>query len=103
MDASHTRAVAATDHFVPCRTGQVLAHFTFHAEVDPSVLPRILQAFALRNLTPYTVACRQAQGWLRIDLTVFGLERREIDHLTLRLDQIVPVRAVRSWTSEGPA
>ena len=64
------------------------------AEAEPSVLPRALEPFALRNLVPQSVSCRRERGGLRIDVTVAGLATREVEHLTLRLNQIVPVHTV---------
>lgn len=80
---------------------QFQAHFTLQAEVEPSVLPRVLEPFALRNLTPEAVSSRREQGRMRIDVTVRGLDVREVEHLTLRLNQVVPVHTV--FASRLPA
>ena len=70
------------------------AHFTVRAEAEPSVLPRVLEPFVLRNLVPLAVHCRRERAGLRIDVTVAGLEVREVEHLTRRLNQLVPVLTV---------
>ena len=80
------RAVLSTETY--------LGRFTLRAEIEPSVLPRVLEPFALRNLVPYSVNCRQERGALAIEIVVAGLKISDIEHLTLRLSQIVPIRTV---------
>lgn len=87
-----TPTLAAAEAAV--RTDPLTVKFSLRAEVEPSVLPRVLEPFALRNLTPLTVSSRCDGGTLRIDVTVAGLSRREVDHLALRLKQVVPIHAV---------
>ncbi len=70
------------------------SRFSLRSEIEPSVLPRVLEPFALRNLVPYSVNCRQERGALAIEIVVAGLEMSDIEHLTLRLSQIVPIRTV---------
>lgn len=76
------------------RTDPLTVKFSLRAEVEPSVLPRVLEPFALRNLTPSRVSSRCDGDAMRIDVTVTGLSGREVDHLTLRLNQVVPVYTV---------
>ncbi len=70
------------------------AQFTVQAEAEPSVLPRVLEPFALRNLVPLAVHCRRTRSGMRIEVTVAGLEPNVVEHLTLRLSQLVPVETV---------
>jgi len=68
--------------------------FSLRSEVEPSVLPRVLEPFALRNLVPESVNCRRERGAMAIEVVVAGLGIADIEHLTLRLSQIVPIRTV---------
>ena len=70
------------------------AQFTVQAEAEPSVLPRVLEPFALRNLVPLAVHCRRERSGMRIEVTVAGLEAQVVEHLTRRLNQLVPVETV---------
>ena len=68
--------------------------FTVLAEAEPSVLPRVLEPFALRNLVPLAVHCRRERSGMRIEVTIAGLEAQVVEHLTRRLGQLVPVETV---------
>ena len=68
--------------------------FTVQAEAEPSVLPRVLEPFARRNLVPLAVHCRRERSGMRIEVTVAGLEAQAVEHLTRRLNQLVPVETV---------
>jgi len=71
-----------------------LAHFVITSEIEPSALPRILENFALRNLTPHHMEVQQGGDQLHISLSVAGLTTQERDHLHLRLLNILPVLSV---------
>ncbi|MCR9213050.1 MAG: hypothetical protein NXI13_04990 [Proteobacteria bacterium] len=71
-----------------------VAQFVIRADIEPSVLPRILENFALRNLTPLHLSAKQDNGELTIELTVEGLSNTEEAHLQLRLQNILPVNSV---------
>ncbi|USG60538.1 hypothetical protein NBZ79_15335 [Sneathiella marina] len=68
--------------------------FYITAEIDPSVLPRILENFALRNLVPSHLQARRENDYLDVSLTVTGLSDQEAAHLELRLQNILPVQSV---------
>lgn len=70
------------------------ARYVISADIEPSVLPRILENFALRNLTPRHLTAHQDEDELTIEVTVGGLSRTEQTHLELRLQNILPVRSV---------
>ncbi len=70
------------------------AQFTVQAEAEPSVLPRVLEPFALRTLVPLAVHCRRERSGMRIEVTVAGLEAQVVEHVTRRLNQLVPVATV---------
>ena len=89
MTAHSSAAMAAEPAALP-----LTAQFTVQAEAEPSVLARVLEPFALRNLVPLAVHCRRARSGLRIEVTVAGLEVQVVEHLTARLNQLVPVETV---------
>lgn len=71
--------------------------FCVRAAVDPSVLSRVVELFALRNLVPLSVSCRldgRREPELRIDLDVRGLADNEAEHIARRIDQFMPVISV---------
>ncbi len=72
----------------------VAARFKIKATSEPSVLPRILENFALRNLVPENVSVSKKSNHLDIDLTVVGLSDQEARHLELRMQNILPILSV---------
>jgi hypothetical protein len=72
----------------------VAVRFTIKATSEPSVLPRILESFALRNLVPENVSVSKKSNHLDIDLAVVGLSDLEARHLELRMQNILPVLSV---------
>jgi acetolactate synthase regulatory subunit len=68
--------------------------FKITAEIDPSALLRILENFALRNLVPDQLRSTTIGNQLVISVTVSGLSDQEVRHLTLRMQNILPVRSV---------
>jgi len=53
-------------------------HFSIAAENSPGTLPRILELFALRGITPEQVKCHKYnQGNLSIDVFIKGLSHQE--------------------------
>jgi len=67
------------------------------AVLEPSVLPRVLELFTLRDLVPSEVACRQVpkhEPELRIDVTVAGLDPDHAEHLAERMRTMMPVISV---------
>ncbi len=71
-----------------------LARFRITAEIETSVLPRLLNQFALRGLIPADLRAWIADDRLHVDLSVAGLSGRECDHLVQRLGVLVPVCSV---------
>jgi len=83
----------------PETLSQTAAGFHYHLRAvrEPSVLPRVLEMFALRDLIPYHVMCREVVGAdpeLLIDVRVRGLEADHARHLAQRMRNIVPVQQV---------
>ena len=78
------------------RGGQAVSLARFHiaAEIETSVLPRLLNQFALRGLIPADLRAWIADERLHVDLAVAGLSERECNHLVQRLGTLVPVHSV---------
>jgi len=71
--------------------------YSLSAIREPSVLSRVIEMFALRDLIPHDVTCRVEEGHeprLLIELQVRGLEAQHAQHLAQRMRNIVPVLAV---------
>lgn len=71
-----------------------LARFRIAAEIETSVLPRLLNQFALRGLIPVDLCAWVAAEKLHVDLAVAGLTECECKHLVQRLGTLVPVHSV---------
>jgi len=74
------------------------------AVLEPSVLPRVLELFTLRDLLPTEVNCRQvmtAEPELRIDVAVTGLDAQHAEHLAQRMRTMMPVTSVLLQRSAG--
>lgn len=71
--------------------------FTVTSDLEPSVLSRVVEMFALRGLVPVEVSATREEGidlHLRVELVVDGLETGTCAHLCRRMRNIVPVREV---------
>ncbi len=71
--------------------------FAVTAELDPSVLSRVVELFALRGLIPVEVNATREDGTdphLRIELAADGLDEAECAHLSRRMAAMVMVREV---------
>jgi acetolactate synthase small subunit len=76
---------------------EVHCRYMVMAEIEPSVLPRIVALFAQRDLIPSRLYCQQCGGpkpVLQIEISVAGLERQHAEHLALRMRNIAPVTKV---------
>jgi hypothetical protein len=100
LNASANLAVNSSETETP---PQVAVDFHYHlrAQREPSVLPRVLEMFALRDLIPHHVICREVvetgagvEAELLIDVRVRGLEVDHAQHLAQRMRNIVPVQQV---------
>ena len=72
-------------------------HYRLRALREPSVLSRVIEMFALRDLIPDRVECRLggADGQeLLIDVVVQDLDVTHGEHMAQRMRNIVPVTAV---------
>ena len=89
LTASQTNPVDHRIHLKPC-----LSRFTIQSAIEPSVLSRIIENFALRNLVPENLLARRENGRLVISLTIAGLDPNVSDHLRSRMLNILPVVSV---------
>ncbi len=73
-------------------------HFLIQAEPEASVLSRVLELFALRDLLPTEVSCKRSgddgAGDLHIHIVIAGLPPEKAAHLTARMRNIIPVTRV---------
>lgn len=102
---------AAADHFSPPprpsqtalhAVGSTLYHcYAVIADVDPGILPRVLELIAKRGLVPYR--CHSTlegprQDTLAVDLQVTGLDEQQAAHVAACLGQIPGVTGVARTT-----
>lgn len=74
-----------------------VACFTVNAEVDPGTLPRILEPFAKRGLTPKKVHVSEDQpngNYLLIDVQMADMDLETATLIGRSLDQIYGVQSV---------
>ncbi len=91
MTASESPPTAAT------------VRFTVRASAEPSVLPRVIELFALRNLVPSSLRARRggrSAEDLHIDIEVAGLAAAEVRLVAAKITEMVPVESVLA--GEGP-
>ena len=73
------------------------ACFSVFASADPSVMPRVLEVFAKRGLTPtmwHSIVCGVEKEELQIDVQVADVDVRLTDHLAREMRQLVSVKSV---------
>lgn len=79
----------------PFRSQQETVHFTVTTDNDPAALPRVLELFALRNITPDLVrSSKYNGGCLSIDIHVKGLGQTDKTIIFEKLHTQVLVRSV---------
>ena len=78
--------------------------FSVQAQAGPGVLPRVLDLFAKKGLTPDRVAANRAGDFadeLHIDLQVAGLPDTEADVLAAKMRQLVDVALVLTYRKDA--
>ncbi len=69
--------------------------FRLNTSIEPSVLPRVMEAFAKLTIVPDAfVAERKTGERMEIDIHVGGLDRAQADHLASGLRRIIYVDSV---------
>ena len=77
--------------------------FTVTADASPGLLPRLLMAFAKRDLVPsrcHAVLTQPEREELLIDLQVAGLAPEEAEHIARSLRQLVFVASVLTCVTD---
>ena len=76
-------------------TGQSAAvRFTVTAESDPGLLPRLVQPFARRDLTPDSFDCARSGNTLRVEITMAAMPAEMVHLVEGNLRQTVGVKSV---------
>ena len=68
--------------------------FTVSAEASPGLLPRLLQPFAKRDLTPDVFEARATTTGMRIDIAMESMPAEMVHLVRGNLGQVVGVTAV---------
>ena len=68
--------------------------FTLVAEASPGLLPRLLQPFAKRDLTPDSLECRRTGDAVRVDIAMASMPAEMVHLVTGNLQQTVGVTRV---------
>ena len=68
--------------------------FTVLAEPSPGLLPRLLQPFARRDLTPDGFAAHRSGGRIRVDIAMNGMPAEMVHLVEGNLRQVVGVLSV---------
>jgi acetolactate synthase small subunit len=82
----------------------VTACFSVHAHAEPGVMPRVLELFTKRGLTPsawHSVVCGTDQAKLTIDIQMRGLGRDLMDYIAACLRQLAYVEVVLASETGG--
>jgi len=82
--------------------GCAYAAFLIESDVDPQMLPRVLEPFARIGITPDEVLSRvegEASPVLRIEIRIAGADQGAVHKLSHMLEAIVGVRRVSVSTS----
>src|SRR5271165_2904032 len=68
--------------------------FTLVADASPGLLPRLLQPFAKRDLTPDAFESRRVEGALRVEIAMSEMPAEMVHLVEGNLAQVVGVRSV---------
>ena len=68
--------------------------FTVLAEADPGLLPRLLQPFAKRDLTPDSFEARVSKEGVRIDIAMASMPAEMVHLVVGNLGQTIGVTSV---------
>ena len=77
----------------------LVGHFAsvrFHlvADASPGLLPRLLQPFARRDLTPDAFECRHLDGTMRVEIAMAAMPAEMVHLVAGNLSQVVGVRSL---------
>jgi hypothetical protein len=68
--------------------------FVLSADSSPGLLPRLLQPFARRDLTPHTVAARCIGNLMHVEIALAAMPCEALTYVEGNLRQIVGVRSL---------
>jgi hypothetical protein len=74
------------------------ARYRLRAVREPSVLPRVLEMFTLRDVIPSALSCRdcpQVAGEMLIELVADALTAQQAETIAARMRNVVPVLTVQ--------
>ena len=77
----------------------VAACFLLDAEAAPGLLPRLLQPFAKRDLTPDRLSAQRVAGGLRVEIAVVDVDGATLSLIEGNLRQVVGVRQISRGAS----
>ena len=79
--------------------GQLAAvRFCVTADASSCLLPRLLQPFAKRDLTPDSFECRRTGANIRVDITLASMPAEMVHLVTGNLQQMIGVQRVTCQT-----
>ncbi len=87
----------STETFPPTDTPD-RALFSVSAEIDPGTLPRVLELFAKRGLTPDSIHADRHEEVLAIDIAITGMDADLAAYIGRCLREIHVVREVKVET-----
>jgi hypothetical protein len=79
----------------------VATRFVVLADASPGLLPRLLQPFAKRDLTPDILRAERAGDGLRAEVSLHAMPAEVVHPVAGNLGQIVGVRAVQVLGGAG--
>lgn len=91
------RADAWAAHAEPCQV-----HYRIVAEIEPDLLCRALNLFALQWLTPRQVSAVQEQDLMLIDIALEGLSWHRAQVIGEKLRNLISVCSVELQPREAP-
>jgi hypothetical protein len=68
--------------------------FCLAADASPGLLPRLLQPFAKRDLTPDAFDCRHLDGCMRVEIAMAAMPAEMVHLVAGNLAQVVGVRSL---------
>lgn len=68
--------------------------FTVQAEADPGLLPRLMQPFAKRDLTPDSFEARKTGAAVRVDIAMASMPAEMVHLVVGNLGQVIGVTQV---------
>lgn len=77
-------------------TETVSVHFLVEGEADPGLLPRLLQPFARRDLTPDSLRARRRGGVVEVEIALEAAPAEAVPLIAGNLGQVVGVSRVEA-------